>query len=172
MDKIIAICNIEKSCKGNINGRIKFTEVDNDLVKINVRLFGVPPGEHGFHIHEAGDIRDNCAGACKHFNPLGQFHGGPESIIRHVRDLGNIYADEDGIVRQNFIDHMIKLRGDFSIIGRSVVIHENPDDLGMGGRDENNNIVDIDVSEESLKTGNAGKRIACGVIGYHRKMFE
>ena len=132
-NNIIAICNIEKSCVGNIYGRIKFTETANDLVKINIKLCGLTPGYHGFHIHEAGDIRDNCNGACKHFNPLGQFHGGPNSLIRHVGDLGNIYANRKGIVRYTMYDHMVKLRGDFSIIGRSVVIHENPDDLGLGG---------------------------------------
>ena len=164
------ICNIEKSCVGKVSGRIKFTE-EGDFVKVNVRLRGLTEGNHGFHIHEAGDIRDNCNGACKHFNPLGQFHGGKDSSIRHVGDLGNIYADSNGIVKYEFYDHLIKLRGDFSIIGRSVVIHEDPDDNGMGGMDKYGNIIDMDVREESLKTGNAGKRIACGVIGYHRKMF-
>lgn len=170
MNNIIAICNFEKSCDGNINGRVKFTE-KGDLVEISVKLSGLKQGYHGFHIHEAGDIRDNCNGTCKHFNPFGVEHGGPHSIIRHVGDLGNIYADCNGIVRQKFTDHMIKLRGNLSIIGRSVVIHENYDDLGMGGI-MNGKIIDKEKYINSKKTGNAGKRIACGVIGYHRKMFK
>ena len=68
-------------------------------------------------------------------------------------------------------DKMIKLRGKHSIIGRAVVIHEDEDDLGKGGIDNNDIIIDPKVYEESLKTGNAGKRIACGVIGYSKKMF-
>ena len=53
-------------------------------------------------------------------------------------------------------DKLIKLRGQYSIIGRSIVIHENPDDLGKGGY------------PDSKTTGHAGKRIACGVIGYSK----
>lgn len=170
MEKIIAICNFERSCKGNIHGWVKFTEV-GDMVEISVKINGLKNGYHGFHIHEAGDIRDNCNGACKHFNPYGTEHGGPSSAIRHVGDLGNIYADNNGKVRYKFMDNMIKLRGDLSIIGRTVVIHEDFDDLGMGGINHGK-IVDKEKYKESKKTGNAGKRIACGVIGYHRKMFK
>ena len=66
----------------------------------------------------------------------------------------------------------IKLKGKYSIIGRCVVIHEQEDDLGNGGLDIDGNIVDIKIYNESIKTGNAGKRIACGVIGYSKKMFH
>ena len=69
-------------------------------------------------------------------------------------------------------DKEIKLKGKYSIIGRSVVIHQGEDDLGRGGLDENNKVIDKKVHQESLKTGNAGKRIACGVIGYSKKMFK
>ena len=69
-----------------------------------------------------------------------------------------------------FTDKLIKLRGKCNIVGRSVVIHELEDDLGLGGLDFDSNdnyiIVDPDEYEESKKTGNAGKRIACGVIGW------
>lgn len=68
-------------------------------------------------------------------------------------DLGNVLADENGIVRDTFTDHLISLMGQNSIIGRAVVTHAGVDDYGMGG--------DL----ESTKTGNAGGRIGCGVIG-------
>ena len=169
--KIIAICNFERSCCGNIRGRVKFTEI-GDMVEISVRLKGLKKGIHGFHIHEAGDTRDNCNGACKHYNPFGMEHGGPDDNIRHVGDLGNIVADEKGRVKYKFMDKMIKLRGEYSIIGRTVVIHEDADDLGRGGIYKMGNIIDKKRYIESKKTGNAGKRIACGVIGFHRKMFS
>jgi Cu-Zn family superoxide dismutase len=67
--------------------------------------------------------------------------------------LGNIEADENGNVQQVMYDSLVKISGKYSVIGRSVVIHEKKDDLGKG------------CNLESLITGNAGKRIACGVIG-------
>jgi Cu-Zn family superoxide dismutase len=70
-----------------------------------------------------------------------------------VGDLGNLKTNEEGFAYAAFTDHMVTLNGENSIIGRSVVVHEKEDDLGRGGNDE------------SLKTGNSGKRLACGVIG-------
>ena len=75
-------------------------------------------------------------------------------ITRHVGDLGNILSNsEEGIAEIDFDDSFISLSGENSIIGRCVVVHEGEDDLGKG------------KDEESKKTGNAGKRVACGVIG-------
>ena len=62
-------------------------------------------------------------------------------------------------------DRDLRITGKYGILGRSVVIHSDEDDLGKGGIDNNGNIIDEKIREESLKTGNAGKRIACGVIG-------
>lgn len=80
-------------------------------------------------------------------------HGGPTSEVRHVGDLGNLVAGEDGVARYELEDHQIMLHGVHSVIGRSFVCHAGVDDLGEGG------------NEESTKTGNAGGRVACGVIG-------
>lgn len=75
------------------------------------------------------------------------------SIFRHVGDLGNVQSDANGVVTVNIKDKFISLNGEHSILGRCLVIHEKPDDLGRGG------------DEESKKTGNAGKRLACAIIG-------
>lgn len=150
--KIEAIAVIKSK---NCNGTVTFKELDNRNVQIKVNLDSLEPGLHGFHIHEAGNLEDGCKTCCAHFNPLKTQHGGPKSKIRHVGDLGNIVANKNGICKHTFTDHMIKLRGNkYNIIGRSVVIHENEDDLGLGD------------DSESLKTGNAGARIGCAVIGY------
>ena len=157
---IIAIAYIDDMISG-IKGSVYFYENQNkDYVTIDIHLRGLPKNAVlGFHIHAAGDLSDGCKSACAHFNPFNTTHGGQNSNVRHVGDLGNIYTDEYGTCIMNFKDHMIKLRGYIqNIIGRSIVIHEKKDDLGKGG------------NEESLKTGNAGKRIACAVIGYSKKM--
>ncbi len=67
--------------------------------------------------------------------------------------MGNIQADANGVADFKFTDNKIQLVGPFSIIGRSCMVHLYPDDLGQG------------ETEESLKTGSAGPRISCGVVG-------
>jgi Cu-Zn family superoxide dismutase len=112
-------------------------------------------GLHGFHVHECGDMSDQCESMCAHFNPYGVDHGGQDSKVRHVGDLGNLVTDARGCVKYRFSDPMIKLRGTKSnIIGRGLIIHADEDDCGQGG------------DTASLANGNAGKRIACAVIGY------
>tara|TARA_B100000575_G_C23142764_1_gene665575 strand:- start:5812 stop:6375 length:564 start_codon:yes stop_codon:yes gene_type:complete len=151
--KAIAVFN-NKNCK--MSGYVEFIEdINKGVVNLNLKLKGLTPGKHGFHIHEAGNLLDGC-GSCKsHFNPYNTNHGGPNSKVRHVGDLGNVVANSKGEANYQMSDKMIKLRGTkCNIIGRSLVIHDKEDDLGLGG------------NAESLKTGNAGSRIGCAVIGY------
>ena len=112
-----------------------------------------PNALRGFHIHEFGDVTNGCVSAGPHFNPFKQTHGCRTAEVRHVGDMGNVKTDADGVAKGSFTDNLIKLIGPNSVIGRAVVIHAGEDDLGKGD------------SEESLKTGNAGGRNACGVIG-------
>jgi Cu-Zn family superoxide dismutase len=79
--------------------------------------------------------------------------------IRHVGDLGNLVTDSNGTAKYSIVDDVIKLRGIANIIGRGLIIHADPDDCGRGLGNKR---------AESLKTGNAGKRIACAVIGYSK----
>jgi Cu-Zn family superoxide dismutase len=98
---------------------------------------------------------------CAHFNPYGKTHGCPGMKERHVGDLGNLKTNAKGEAFTTFYDDAIKLRGTkCNIIGRGLIIHADADDCGKGG------------NTESLKTGNAGKRIACAVIGYSKENFS
>jgi len=146
-----------------IKGNVKFTEdLENNQIKIDLQISGLMPNSlHGFHVHEAGDLTDKCTSMCAHFNPYGKTHGCPGMKERHVGDLGNIQANSKGEAKYTFYDDVIKLRGTkTNIIGRGLIIHEDEDDCGQGG------------NAESLKTGNAGKRIACAVIGYAKENFK
>ena len=148
--------------QSGIHGVVKFAEdLENNQVKVELNIVGLSPNSlHGFHVHEAGDLSDKCTSMCAHFNPFKTTHGCPNSKVRHVGDLGNIKTNGKGEAKYSFCDSVIKLRGTKSnIIGRGLIIHEDEDDCGKGG------------NAESLKTGNAGKRIACSVIGYAKQNF-
>ena len=148
---------IHPKIKGNITFR-ESSKSDNILIDVNVS--GLKPGKHGFHIHESGNLLEDCKSCKGHFNPFNKNHGGPKSKERHVGDLGNITADNNGNVKITLSDNLISLRNKkTNIIGRSVIIHDKEDDLGKGG------------NEESLKTGNAGARLVCAVIGYKKPYY-
>jgi superoxide dismutase, Cu-Zn family len=144
----------------NIKGVVVFTEEENKI-RIDLNLSGLNPNsDHGFHVHEAGDLTDNCTSMCAHFNPYNKSHGCPGMKNRHVGDLGNIHTNSKGQAKYTFFDDMIKLRGNkCNIIGRGLIIHADPDDCGKG------------MNKDSLKTGNSGKRIACAIIGYSKSNF-
>lgn len=122
-------------------------------VSVSGKLTGLEKGLHGFHVHVYGDNTNGCTSAGSHFNPGNKTHGGPTDHERHAGDLGNITADGSGTANVSISDGKISLQGDLNVIGRTIVVHAKPDDLGKGG------------DEESKKTGNAGARLACGVIG-------
>ena len=94
-----------------------------------------------------------CTTAGPHYNPFKKEHGGPDDEERHVGDLGNVEAGADGIAKYYREDHLITLYGAYSVLGRACVVHADEDDLGRGGH------------KLSKTTGNAGARVACGVIG-------
>ncbi|XP_076444454.1 superoxide dismutase [Cu-Zn]-like [Babylonia areolata] len=146
-----AICVLSGSTE--VKGELIFTQEGDSPTKVQGEVRGLTQGDHGFHIHQFGDVSNGCASAGSHFNPQEKKHGGPTDTERHAGDLGNIVANEDGTAKVDITDAQIPLSGPNSIIGRCLVVHAGKDDLGKGGDDE------------SLKTGNAGARVACGIIG-------
>ncbi|OMJ07505.1 Superoxide dismutase [Cu-Zn] [Smittium culicis] len=138
-----------------VSGTITFVQEEaGKPVQITGTLENLTPGEHGFHIHAFGDNTNGCLSAGPHYNPHNVTHGAKDAAVRHVGDLGNVTStDASKPTAVDFQDSIISLTGPFSIIGRSLVLHEDVDDLGLGGH------------ELSLVTGNAGARLCCGVIG-------
>ncbi|XP_071175767.1 uncharacterized protein [Mytilus edulis] len=142
----------------DIRGAIHLLQKGDDPVEIHIALNGFdmtkenPKHSHGFHVHQYGDTSNSCDSLGSHFNPSRSSHGAKDAHTRHVGDLGNIDCDMNGNIDYKMTDETISLHGENSLIGRSIAIHEGPDDLGMGG------------DAGSLKGGNAGPKVACCVI--------
>ncbi|KAJ4823852.1 hypothetical protein Tsubulata_018141 [Turnera subulata] len=138
----------------NVKGSLQFVQLPNGATHVTGKITGLSPGLHGFHIHALGDTTNGCNSTGPHFNPLKNNHGGPTDNERHAGDLGNIVAGADGVAHVSIKDTQIPLSGVHSILGRAVVVHADPDDLGKGGH------------ELSKTTGNAGARVGCGKVSY------
>jgi superoxide dismutase, Cu-Zn family len=129
------------------HGTVKFTQVGT-RVRVEAELAALTPGQHGFHLHEKGDCSaPDAASAGAHFNPAGKKHGAPDSKERHAGDLGNLSANEYGKATLTLMVDGISIgKGTDGVIGRSVIVHADADDL------------------KTDPTGNSGDRVACGVI--------
>ena len=141
---------VELQQSETVKGTILLMQKPGTPTLIKGRIEGLEPGEHGFHIHEFGDMSDGCASMSGHYNPDAGEHGNIDE--GHVGDLGNVTADDNGVADFTIVAKRVDLVGDRSVVGRGIVIHKDQDDLGQGG------------DAESKKTGNAGDRLACGVI--------
>mmetsp|Transcript_10565 Transcript_10565/g.20794 ORF Transcript_10565/g.20794 Transcript_10565/m.20794 type:complete len:155 (+) Transcript_10565:82-546(+) len=142
------------SLDGAIQGVLKLEQSSEAApTTIQGEVTGLAPGKHGLAILVAGDLSNPPTSLGEHFNPHGKNHGAPDAEERHVGSLGNVEADADGKAIINVSDKLVKLIGPQSIIGRSIAIMSQEDDLGLGGQ------------EQSLINGNAGPAIAVGVVG-------
>ena len=143
-----ATATLEPRSGSSVSGALTFTQI-GDVVRITGEIKGHTKGPKGFHIHEKGDCSDdkgmNTGG---HFNPHQSKHGGPYEPVKHAGDLGNIVFNDAGVANVNFTVGDISVTRDRAdgIIGRAVIVHAATDDL------------------KTDPTGNAGARVACGVI--------
>jgi len=147
----------------NMVGIVEFSQAGpTSKLLVNIILFSnakFANGPHGFHIHQLGNVYGGCAQTLGHYNPLDVVHGGPTSAVRHKGDFGNIEVKNNAFTGE-LSDSEASLYGQYSIIGRGVVLHEGRDDLGLGG------------IPASKTTGNAGGRLACGVIGINSSGYD
>lgn len=142
-----AVAVLHSAAAGTASGTVWFEPAPGG-VKVKARITGLTPGTHGFHVHEFGDCSAaDFTSAGGHFNPMGQPHGGPQAAARHVGDLGNIEAGADGVATLDWTDTQLAFEGHHGIVGRAVIVHAKADDL------------------KTQPTGDAGGRLACGVIG-------
>lgn len=149
---ISAICHFQgEKCLDN--GYAILTQYPDKTI-IRLDLYNLPPGRHGFHIHELSDLRNGCNSLGSHYNPFNHNHGNLNQLSNHLGDLGNITIDSNGRSNEEIVVKFLPLTGKYGVVGRSMIIHEKADDYGLC-RDP-----------ESKKSGNSGKRISCGIIGY------
>ena len=158
----------------NVTGSLELRRYGQGVILLG-KVVGLAPGLHGFHVHMTGDTGNTCKAAGGHFNPdmvdllyslifflhclsFQNDHSSPYSPMRHAGDLGNILTHPDlPVTLVHIYDAVISLGdgGPRDVEGRAIVIHAGEDDLGRGEGDK---------AEESKKTGNAGSRVACGII--------
>jgi len=143
-----AIAVLHPTLGNKCHGQVKFTQ-DGDKVKVVSHIKGLNPGQkHAIHINQYGDCSSmDGMSAGGHYNPEGNPHGLPDSDKRHAGDLGNLQADSEGKAHYEITVSNVSVAGTKDpIIGRAVIVHAKLDDGGQ-------------------PVGNAGGRIACGVIG-------
>jgi len=145
IDRAVAV--MLPTADSGVTGVVFFTKEGNS-VHVSGKISGLKPGLHGFHVHQFGDITGMADGlsAGGHFNPDNKPHGKPDDKERHVGDLGNVTAGDDGVATIDIKDSMLELAGPHSILGRGLVVHANPDKF-------------------TQPVGDAGGRVAVGVIG-------
>ena len=138
-----ATATLEPASGSRVKGQVTFTQ-DGARVRATGEITGLAPGRHGFHVHEKGDCSDPKAeSAGGHLNPEGRKHGGPGSAEKHAGDFGNITASASGAATVNTTLSGVSVAG---LMGKGLIVHENADD------------------EKTDPAGNAGARVACGVI--------
>jgi len=157
--KLVCVITSGPGGRSDLSGSVVFTQSDDaSPVMLNGSLRGFAPGDvRAFHVHEFGDFSDEknpCMSTGGHFNPWKLDHGDREAPVRHVGDLGNLKADDQGVISIEFEDKLLSLyAGPRNIAGRACVVHGGQDDLGQGG------------NAASKANGNAGPRIGCGIVG-------
>ena len=143
-----ATATLEPRSGSNVKGNLMFTQI-GDVVRVTGEITGHTKGQKAMHIHEKGDCSDDKGMSTGgHFNPHKMKHGGPYDPVKHSGDLGNITFNDQGVAKINFTVGDISVSRDKAdgIIGRAVIVHAAVDDM------------------QTDPTGNAGGRVACGVI--------
>lgn len=142
-----AQAELAPASKSKVKGTATFVETDGG-VEITINAEGLKPGDHGWHVHAKGDCSaPDAASAGDHFNPDNRKHGAPDAEDHHAGDFGNLTAGKDGKASKTFTMKGVTLgEGASSLVDKALIVHDKKDDL------------------KTQPSGNAGARVACGVI--------
>lgn len=156
-EELAALAALQGAADTQVDGTVRFTQSDG-AVTVTAELTGVEPaGLHGLHIHETGDCSAaDFTSAGGHYDPEGVDHACPPTAPRHAGDLGNIEVADDGSASLTLTSDLISLRqaDAHSILGKAVILHSGEDDC------------------QTQPTGDAGSRLACGVIALSNPAAE
>ena len=120
-----AVASVASIGESGVVGTVHFEAVESG-VSVKAELSGLKEGLHGFHIHQYGDCTaSDGTSAGGHFNPEEADHSGPESMMRHMGDMGNITADASGNATIDYVDDTININ---MIVGRGIIVHAGEDD--------------------------------------------
>lgn len=154
-----AIAYFEPSRTSHISGSLILHQCRKKETLMKLSLSDLKPHtKHAVHIHEKGNLSQGCSLSGSHYNPFHKLHGcsnidGKNVHVGDIVPTGSVESDGNGIVELQWYNSLVSLFPPFSVIGRSVVIHEKEDDCGIG------------QDREMDMTGNAGEKISCSVIG-------
>ncbi len=142
-----AVAVLEPTKGNTAAGKVTFVQ-KGEKVYVVAQVSGLSPGGHGFHVHEKGDCSaDDGMSAGGHFNPTGKPHGNPAEAEHHAGDMPMLMADGNGEAKLSAELPVVTVGGGATdLIGKSVIVHKDPDDY------------------KTQPTGNSGARVACGVI--------
>jgi Cu-Zn family superoxide dismutase len=149
-DPTSAVAVLHPTAGNKTTGMIRFEPTADGKIHVTGTVEGLNPNsEQAIHIHEFGDgSAPDATSAGGHYNPEGHQHGLPALEARHAGDLGNLKSDANGVARLDITVDQITINDSHNpILGRGVIVHAKLDDGGQ-------------------PTGNAGDRVACGVIGW------
>jgi Cu-Zn family superoxide dismutase len=141
--------NLASASGSLVSGKVKVMPMA-DGVHLTGAIGGLPANStHGFHVHEKGDCSAaDASSAGPHFNPSADQHGKAGSAAHHAGDMDNVVANADGVANLDIHVGGVTLGGGAGndIAGRALVVHASADDY------------------TSQPAGNAGARVACGII--------
>uniref|UniRef100_A0A0N5C5J7 Superoxide dismutase [Cu-Zn] n=1 Tax=Strongyloides papillosus TaxID=174720 RepID=A0A0N5C5J7_STREA len=141
-------------------GTLTIVRLNRGRTRIRGRLIGLPPGPHGFHIHQNHSLANGCLAAGAHLNLRNMNHGGLKTPIRHEGDLGNIRTRSNGVTTIDKVAKGLSFLGPEKLLRRTIIVHQKVDDLGKFN------------NEGSITVGNSGARIACCLVTPFRRRLS